>query len=226
MNEHIVNLDHFQGEVRLFPLPNLVHFPWALQPLHIFEPRYRQMTADALTGDQLITMVLLREGWEGDYLGNPAIHDVACLGRVLAHQRLPDGRYDLMLFGLRRVRILEELETEKLYRTARVELIDDQTPPAETSKTLIEELSCHAAAWDAQSTGTPPLIPSITKVGFELAVVCDLLAFLLPLPVCVKQDLLREADVEQRALRLRKFLTESVLPASAPKTFPPLFSRN
>ncbi len=181
MNEHIFNLDDFQGEVRLFPLPNLVHFPWALQPLHIFEPRYRQMTADALTSDHLITMALLREGWEGDYLGSPAIYDVACLGRILAHQRLPDGRYDLMLFGLRRVRILEELASEKLYRTAHVELLDEHAPSADTARNLIEELRGHAAAWDAQSAGTPPLIPSITKVGFELAVVCDLLAFLLSL---------------------------------------------
>lgn len=226
MNEHIFNLDDFQGEVRLFPLPNLVHFPWALQPLHIFEPRYRQMTADALTSDQLITMVLLRDGWDSDELGNPAIHDVACLGRVLAHHCLPDGRYDLMLFGLRRVRILEELESEKLYRTAHVELLDEQVPSVETARTLTEELRCQAAVWDAQSTGTPPLIPSITKVGFELAVVCDLLAFLLPLPMSVKQELLHEVDVEQRALRLRKFLMESVHPSSAPKTFPPLFSRN
>ncbi len=226
MNEHLFNLSDFQGEVRLFPLPNLVQFPWALQPLHIFEPRYRQMTADALTGDQRITMVLLRDGWENDYLGSPPVHDVACLGRILAHQRLADGRYDLMLFGLRRVRILEELASQKLYRTARVELLDDQTPSVEAARTLIKELRCHAAAWDARSTGTPPLIPSITKVGFELPVVCDLLAFLLPLPIPAKQELLEELDVEQRALRLRKFLAEGGFPPPTPRAFPPLFSRN
>ena len=56
-------LSDFAGTARLFPLPNLVLFPHVMQPLHIFEPRYRQMTADALAGDRLIAVVLLKPGW-------------------------------------------------------------------------------------------------------------------------------------------------------------------
>src|SRR5947208_17093988 len=96
-------LADFSGTARLFPLPNLVLFPQVVQPLHVFEQRYRQMTADALAGDRLIAMALLRPGWEADYDGRPAIHPVACLGRVVADQRLDDGRYNLLLRGLARV---------------------------------------------------------------------------------------------------------------------------
>src|SRR5271155_3631888 len=80
-------LAEFSGKARLFPLPNLVFFPQVMQPLHIFEPRYRQMTADALEEDRLIALVLPRPGWDKPYAGSPAIHSVACLGRILAEQK-------------------------------------------------------------------------------------------------------------------------------------------
>src|SRR5204862_3056558 len=99
-------LANFTGVARLFPLPNVVLFPHVVQPLHIFEPRYRQMTADTLTGDRLLALVLLKPGWEEDYDGRPAVHPVACLGRVVADQLLPDGRYNLLVRGLSRARLL------------------------------------------------------------------------------------------------------------------------
>ena len=76
MSDDLSPLTHFAGTARLFPLPNLVLFPHVMQPLHVFEPRYRQMTADALTGDRLIGLVLLKPGWEADYEGKPAVPDV------------------------------------------------------------------------------------------------------------------------------------------------------
>src|SRR5215510_11390422 len=102
MSEAFSPLAGFTGTARLFPLPNLVFFPHVMQPLHIFEPRYRQMTADALAGDRLIALVLPTPGWEADYAGRPAIHPVVCLGQVVTEQRLEDGRYNLLLRGLTR----------------------------------------------------------------------------------------------------------------------------
>src|SRR5436190_11964798 len=116
------------GTARLFPLPNLVLFPHVVQPLHIFEPRYRQMTADALAGDRLIALVLLKPGWEEDYETRPAVHPVACLGRVVADQLLDDGRYNLLVRGLSRVRLLGEAPNGKLYRTAQAELLHNEPP--------------------------------------------------------------------------------------------------
>src|SRR5437899_1594232 len=118
-------LSQFSGTVRLFPLPNLVLFPQVVQPLHIFEPRYRQMTADALDDDRLLAMALLQPGWESGYDGRPAIYPVACVGRIMAEQRLDDGCYNLLLRGLARVRVLHELPGDQLYRSAAVEAVPE-----------------------------------------------------------------------------------------------------
>ena len=69
----------------LFPLPNVVLFPNVFLPLHIFEPRYRAMVADALKGDRLIGMVLLRPGWESDYEGRPPVFPTGCAGLITTH---------------------------------------------------------------------------------------------------------------------------------------------
>ena len=103
----------------LFPLPNVVLFPNVFLPLHIFEPRYRAMVADALEGDRLIGMVLLRPGWEGDYEGRPPVFPTGCAGLITHHERLPDGRYNIVLRGLEKFRILDE-DASRSYRIARV----------------------------------------------------------------------------------------------------------
>src|SRR5262245_9433360 len=125
MSEDRAALENFSGVTRLFPLPNLVLFPTIVQSLHIFEERYRQMTTAALAGDHLISLVLLQPGWEADYEGKPALCEVACLGRIIRHERLEDGRFNLNLRGLRRARIVQEIDGGKLYRQASVELLED-----------------------------------------------------------------------------------------------------
>ena len=142
MSDDFAALVNFGGVARLFPLPNLVLFPQVVQPLHIFEARYRQMTADALAGDRLIAMVLLRPGWEADYAGRPAVYPVACLGQVVAEQRLKDGRFNILLRGLGRIRLGEEVATGKAYRSARAELLaDTDVPGPETDRKLRRRLA-------------------------------------------------------------------------------------
>src|SRR5262249_23665679 len=134
MNDEPSPLANFNGQARLFPLPNLVLFPHVMQPLHIFEPRYRQMTADALTSDRLIALVLLRSGWEADYEGRPAVHPVACLGKVVADHPLDHGLYNILLRGLSRIQITEEVTHAKLYRVAQVELLADVDEPSQKAE--------------------------------------------------------------------------------------------
>ena len=86
--------------IPIFPLPNAVLFPNVFLPLHIFEPRYREMVADALQGDRIIGMVLLRPGWEPDYDGRPAIYPIGCAGVITNAERLPDGRFNIVLRGM------------------------------------------------------------------------------------------------------------------------------
>src|SRR5947199_2567041 len=110
--------------VPLFPLPSVVLFPRAVLPLHVFEERYKAMTADALRGDQQIAMALLRPGWERDYYHRPAIERVVCIGTILSHERLPDGKYNFLLQGHTRARIIREFGI-KSYRMAELEPLED-----------------------------------------------------------------------------------------------------
>src|SRR5689334_7398139 len=126
-------------EIPLFPLPNVVLFPAALLPLHIFEPRYRAMVADALDNERLIGMVMLRPGWESNYEGTPAVYPIGCAGFITHADQLPDGRYNILLRGLEKFRILEERpmrEDAPRYRIARIDSITeaDRTPGATGSE--------------------------------------------------------------------------------------------
>src|SRR5262245_40757078 len=112
----------------LFPLPNVVLFPNVFLPLHIFEPRYREMIADAAASDRMIGMVLLRPGWERAYEGRPPIYSIGCSG-VLTHvEKLSDGRYNLVLRGLERFRVLEE-NHDRSYRRASIESLHERALP-------------------------------------------------------------------------------------------------
>jgi len=122
----------------LFPLSDVVLLPEVSVPLYIFEPRYRQMTHDALAGSHQIGMVTVRPDSVGGISGNPPVFEIGCLGRIAHAQERPDGTYQIMLLGESRFRILEEEERsgERLYRSARVELISDRAP--ETAQEIEE----------------------------------------------------------------------------------------
>jgi Lon protease-like protein len=116
--------------IPIFPLPNVVLFPQVFLPLHIFEPRYREMVADALEGDRLIGMVLLRPGWERDYDGRPAVYPVGCAGVITHHDPLPDGRCNIVLRGLEKFRITGE-DTSRAYRIARIDSLHEPVDEAD-----------------------------------------------------------------------------------------------
>jgi hypothetical protein len=112
-------------EVPIFPLPHAVFFPKTALPLHIFEPRYRVMIEDAAKHDKLIAIVLLKDGWEKDYFGAPAVHDIACVGKIQKQEKLSDGKYNIVLYGLQRARIVDFVQEEP-YRVARIEYLHDR----------------------------------------------------------------------------------------------------
>jgi uncharacterized protein len=115
------------SSIPIFPLPTVVLFPHVFLPLHIFEPRYRQMVADALSGDRLIGMTLLRPGYESDYEGRPPIYGTGCTGLITHFERLDDGRFNLILRGLDKFTVLGEEDPggNRLYRRALVSLVDE-----------------------------------------------------------------------------------------------------
>lgn len=110
--------------IPIFPLPNVVLFPNVFLPLHIFEPRYRQMVEDALNGDRIIGMTLLRPGWERDYEGRPPVYPIGCAGVITHAERLPDGRFNIVLRGMEKFRVTGE-EAERPYRLAHVEPVPE-----------------------------------------------------------------------------------------------------
>ena len=110
--------------IPIFPLQDVMLFPNASRPLHIFEPRYREMVADALEGDRIIGMVMLHAGYEDEYAGNPPIYDIGSAGVITNVERLPDGRYNMVLSGLAKFRIASE-DQSRSYRVAEIEAISE-----------------------------------------------------------------------------------------------------
>ena len=206
---------------KLFPLPNLVMFPGAMQPLHIFEPRYREMTADALAGDRRIALVLPKPGWEQDYTGTPAIHAVACVGRIEAEQRLADGRFNILLRGLSRIRIVEEVPHPKLYRVARAVILAE-LPCAGAAQEAAgrKRLRAYTAEWFHAQAEVRDRFLELIDGDLGLGALVDLVAFALPLDAEFKQTLLEELYGFARLERLLQEIGTSRRP------FPPEFSAN
>ena len=110
--------------IPLFPLQDVMLFPGVARPLHIFEPRYREMLRDAMEGDRIIGMVMLQPGYEDEYYGRPPIYSVGCAGRLGIVEELSDGRFNIVLHGLTKFRVLSE-DSSRAYRLAEVEAVPD-----------------------------------------------------------------------------------------------------
>jgi uncharacterized protein len=223
------DLRDFSNICRLFPLREVVLFPHAVLPLHIFEPRYRQMTEDALADDKLVTMVQLRPQGPGKVLGSPAIAEVACLGQILQHERLPDGRFNFLLLGRKRVRLIREIPSNKSYRLAEAEVLDDRGDELPEEPCRSELVALFRRVFQREREIDPDL-GALLETALPLSVLTDIIAHALGLPPEVKQDLLAETDVARRASHLRKILGQVADPSPRsvhePCPFPPPFSIN
>jgi Lon protease-like protein len=224
-------LKNFCGKVRLFPLPNLVLFPFVVQGLHIFEHRYRQMTADILADDGLITLTLLQPGWEANYQGSPPIFPVGCLARILSHEKLKNGKYNLQVRGLSRLRIIEEHATDKPYRIARAKLLEDaNVPSVHVGIDLRLALLRAITNWCPSETPGDTVFHKLLKSNLPMGMVVDIISFALPIRLESKQELLEIEDVQKRVSRLVHHLEEqpppTVAAAAAKIKFPPEFSTN
>ncbi len=187
--------------IPLFPLPTTVFYPNTSLPLHIFEPRYRSMVADALNGKGEIGMILLKPGWESDYQGTPEIMTVGCLGKIKRHCELSEGKYNILLSGLYRFRILNEIKG-KVYRQAQVEFLkeindkDLTSEPSPIKEKLIRVMRLYLKN-----------LPEGTKIEQaldmkncrNLAEFVDKLTHHFDLPVNKMQEFLEQQDVQKRA---------------------------
>jgi hypothetical protein len=148
--------------IPVFPLPNVVLFPNVFLPLHIFEPRYRTMVTDALEGDRIIGMVLLKPGFESNYEGRPPVYEIGCAGVITHSDPMPDGRFNIVLRGIEKFRITGE-DRSKPYRLAQVDALPED--PSETERTLLhrqrQRLEAVLAAAIERSGADPKFPPAV-----------------------------------------------------------------
>jgi Lon protease-like protein len=214
---------------RLFPLPGVVLFPHAVLPLHIFEPRYKQMTEHALASDRLVTIVNVRRAAEWHDSATPKLEEYGCVGRILQVERLPDGRFNFLLLGLHRVRLVHEVPSGYLYRCAECEIIEDLLIEDDSVKRQKQALVGLFRSYLGRLGGVDPDLDTLLESDLGLGVLADILAHALHLPSELKQTLLAERQVEIRVDTLESWLREacSRLDASSPSSlFQPPFSPN
>lgn len=197
--------------IPVFPLPNVVLFPRVQLPLHIFEPRYRAMVRDAIEAEPpLIGMALLRGDWQEQYEGNPQVFPIGCVGKVVKTVPLPDGRFNILLQGLREYRIQEEFH-DKSYRQARVEWLPERNQTLEPTQR--EAIGSLLASYLQKDEIVRKFLadPNINDESF-----INFFAFQLDLLPIEKQSLLDAAMLDERATCLRDILdfklSESRLP--------------
>lgn len=222
----------FSEVVRLFPLPDVVLFPHVVQPLHVFEPRYRELLADSMEADRLIAIVLRKHEVQ-THRERPAIESVACISRIVAHAPEADGRANILLAGLKRVLLRQELPFNKPYRQARVKVLEDEYPAEgaaarpRVQRQLLRELKGILKV----RTGVRKQLNQILKAPLRLGVLTDILGFSLPWETAFRQLLLEETNVDARAAWLLDELP-SLVPERASysdrggRAFPPAFSEN
>lgn len=185
--------------IPLFPLPNVVFFPGVPLPLHIFEPRYREMVRDASkAAAPIIGMVLLKGEWRKDYYGNPQIFSIGCAGRMTRIQPLPDGRYNILLQGLREF-VVEEESGERSYRCARV-----QWRPA-IGTTLSVGLRTRLVALmrrHVESQGPEAVQRLLDDASVADELLTNFFCYALEVDAIEKQALLEATSLDARAERL------------------------
>lgn len=203
----------FLDGLAIFPLPNAVLLPGGLMPLHVFEPRYREMTRDCLDGSRLMAIARLRPGYEKHYEDRPAVFPACGLGRILASEELADGRYLLVLRGVARIAIEAELPPVRPYREVRARLItDDVSRRPDAARTahvhlvsLCERLS-HVLDRGGEELRT--LLRDATSPG----ACADAVAAALIMDHAVRQQLLETVDpadrLERTAEHVGKLLCE------------------
>ncbi len=174
----------------MFPLQEVLLFPGQILPLHIFEPRYRQMIEDSLDGPGRIVMATIRPGTRSEGGSPPAVMHVAGIGEIVRHEKLPDGRFLVWLLGLQRVRI-EEVPSDRLYRKVQC-MPFEEVPVADT-----ESPDLRAQLREATALRLPRSLQ--VPEHASTALLTDLLLQTLGAPQHFVAEIFAEANVAERA---------------------------
>jgi uncharacterized protein len=206
----------------IFPLPNVVLFPGTMLPLHIFEPRYRAMMEAALAGDSVIGMILLKH--ERDALATrPPTFGLGCLGRIAEHERLADGRFNLLLHGACRFRVLREVALELPYRTVEAELVDEprvaSLAPSQKSALAQARTELEARMLELVGLTAPENVAPLAERmrALDPILLLNAIAFGLECPVLEKQSVLETIDVAAQSELLLRVLEFRIAEARLPE---------
>jgi ATP-dependent Lon protease len=220
--------DQFSGLARVFPLPNMVMFPHVMQALHIFEPRYLAMFEEAIQDDRLIALGLLAPGWEHHEEDRPRLQPTACLCRIATHQRTPQGTYNVLLLGVRRLRLGRELPATKPFRVVESEILDDLEPDPATAGGAAGLQQQLLAVFKRAMPKIPQAYEQLDQLlgsQITLGMLTDIVAYTIDLDLDTKLRLLSECDVVSR-VRLLMNAIEARGSAVTSRVFPPAFSVN
>lgn len=189
---------HDLSRLGLFPLPNVVLFPSQLLSLHVFEPRYRRLVNDVIERSSVLAVPRLRAGFDAEYYGAPPVYAICGAGQITEYTRLPDGRFNLVVRGLGRVRLLEELRSEP-YRVARAEIARETSGvPALVADTLRTELLKVLRRLALHSAAPVRELESKLRAAHDLAECSDIVAGTLVENADDRQALLDELDPMRR----------------------------
>lgn len=214
MSEEKNNLERVRV-IPVFPLPNVVLFPKIHLPLHIFEPRYRQMVKDAMANQKLIGMALLRGDWEKSYHGSPDIFPVGCVGEVVSATPLPDGRYNIVLYGLREYKIQQHILDATPYRQAEVFLRDEPKGSEQMIPRPLKEeiLDLVKRTTEREDSDLLKILSDLTLDGETWLNIC---CCSLDASTLEKQSLLEASSLEERARFLLNLLHFKIVEKGSP----------
>ena len=201
----------------VFPLPNFVLFPQTMTRLHIFEPRYRLMAAEALAGPRLIVLVGLKPGWESDYYGSPPVQEVGALCKIVNDERLEDGRYNLFVHCLARVE-LTTVHRLLPYRTASVSVRPDLPADAEKLDEATDRLLSVVRGLMVKLGENGTLLANVLGSTKKPVILVNRLAAALVPDPAARQGLLETLDPVQRAERLCDLAGDLLLQSEQPET--------
>jgi len=185
----------------IFPLPNCVLLPGGILPLHVFEPRYRDLTRDCLASHHFMAIARLRPGYESSYYGRPPVYERCGVGQIICSDELPDGRFALLLRGVGRIEIARELPADRTYRQVEARRLDDtNVDPAEARDHHHKLINlCDRLAEVIDSGG--PQLRDLAR-GFRTPGACaDAVAAALIMDADARQELLEACDPMVRLQR-------------------------
>lgn len=201
---------NFGRPMPLFPLPDTVLLPHAVLPLHIFEPRYRQMIEDVLDSAGQIAMASFNnKDWKAHYHGRPPLRPAVCVGQIVQHEPLSDGRHNILLHGVCRAKIKQMVEPddERPYRMAQLaplEKVENEPPPMPDVRSDLRELLKSPRLSKMRSVDT--VVQWFDRKDVSTHALLELIGFALVHDTEVKYKLLEEATPQGRARLLKQEL--------------------